>query len=923
MECGAANSPVMIGVVAFAVVLLQLSARGRDVVKDLDYAVDRGRIDSVEMAWRTRTVPSANARVRRLAQATLDSYRYRFAQAERELLALRRESLGDDVSRRAAIELARLQLARGYPTAALPWIDVASREARDARDTPALADIMLIRAGVASAQPVVFALLDSAIALGGDREPHVLIATLCRRGGVLQTIGQHRQARALLHDGAARAKNAGFIRSEARCRLALTVSFISTGETDSMRVQHFEVSRLAQQAGDLTTLGSNVQWAATYLARLGRPGLARANLDSAFKLGRLTGNDVINAYAALGHADLDLIFGDAKSAYSWLSLSDSLMRARGDAFGISMMPGFYARLAWLRNDYETVLRLTDSAVAQGERSGTAVARVAALGERSRAALRLGRIADAAQAYERRHDLTTRFQMRGYEPALLQHRAEIALWRSDYPLADSLFTAFGATLHATQYALKHDVLMYRAHSKVLAGEITSGEQLAREAGAEYTLWRASLTDPDDRRRAAQSLNAFGDAYGLPRLIAELVRRGRATTALELSEQRRARSLLDVLARNDSASLEEAVHVRQLQTTIPDRTALLEYVLGVGDAPTTLLVVTRDTVAGYNLAPASTLTPLITRLTSRLAARQDVKEVSRELAMRLLDPAQALLARGIQQLVIVPDGAINFVPFDALLIGDSRYVVDGFETSVAPSLTIAARWWRKVNTTSTNAPSLVFGDPAYARAGLRLPFGMSLASADNRRFARLPASGREARRVSALLGSTDLAVGADASEDRLRRSAGRQLRVLHIAGHAVADDWSSDRSFIALAPGNTHDGLLSIADLTTIDLRAELIVLSACRTARGEVIGAEGVQSLARPFLEKGSRAVVATTWAVEDRHAATLMERFYTALSRGGSVAQSLRDAKLSLRRAGASVSEWSAYTLLGDATLRIAPASAR
>jgi CHAT domain-containing protein len=102
-----------------------------------------------------------------------------------------------------------------------------------------------------------------------------------------------------------------------------------------------------------------------------------------------------------------------------------------------------------------------------------------------------------------------------------------------------------------------------------------------------------------------------------------------------------------------------------------------------------------------------------------------------------------------------------------------------------------------------------------------------------------------------------------------------------------------------------------------------VLSACRTARGEVIGAEGVQSLARPFLEKGSRAVVATTWAVEDRHAATLMERFYTALSRGGSVAQSLRDAKLSLRRAGASVSEWSAYTLLGDATLRIAQTSAR
>jgi CHAT domain-containing protein len=173
----------------------------------------------------------------------------------------------------------------------------------------------------------------------------------------------------------------------------------------------------------------------------------------------------------------------------------------------------------------------------------------------------------------------------------------------------------------------------------------------------------------------------------------------------------------------------------------------------------------------------------------------------------------------------------------------------------------------------------------------------------------------------VGSAELWLGRDASEDRLRRAAGRDFQVLHVAAHAVADDWSPERSFLALAPGPDHDGIVTLADVASLDLRAQLVVLSACRTARGAVIGGEGVQSLAQPFLEKGARAIVATTWAVQDQHAASLMNLFYTAIARGTPAGAALREAKLALRRNGVPASEWSAYTLLGDATVALPPAA--
>jgi len=895
------------------IALLQVIAgpSPRAHVRAVDYAADRGKLDSAEAVWRGRGVPRVSSRTRRLVLATLSAYRYRFDDAERALNDVRRGSLGDGATRQAALDLGRIKLAQGYAATALPLIEQAEREARAARDTLAILDAILTRGEAVAtlARPTdALAIIDSAVTISASADTRLSIAFACRRGALFAMTGDHRRARDVLRRGAERASTAGLLRSEGRCRQSLLTSFISTGETDSARVQWDNVNALANKAGDLGLLAAARQWTGYYVSRLGNSAIARTHLDSAVRLARITRSDQVLAWAAYNLTELALQFRDAKGAFQWLTLCDSLMRARGDLFGSASTPALHISLAWLRGDYDAAIRLMDSAVALANGSGNPSAQVAAYEERRWGALRLGRIAEAADALQRRRDLTSRFQLRGYGPSLTRAAAEHALVQGDLAEADSLFAEFERTLHPRQYALKHDVLLQRALARVLAGDMQTGLQHAREAGAAYTQWRASLRDAADRKRAAQSAAAFGDAYGLPRLIAELVRRGRPDVALELSEQRRAQHLREALS---AASSNPVPTVRQLQAVIPERTAVFEYVLGVGDAPTSLIVATRDTVAAFDLGPASALAERITRFTTLLETRRDARELARQLGALLVQPAQSVLTRGVNRVVIVPDGALNFVPFDALMLRDGRFLLDDVEASLVPSLAIAATWWQPSAARSAARRSLVFGDPAYPRTqATALP--------------RLPASGREARRVAALLRDADLALGDQASEARLNAAARRDLSVLHMASHAVVDDWSSDRSFIALAPAAGHDGVVSIDDLTSLGIRANLVVLSACKTARGEVIGGEGVQSLARPFLEQGARAVVATAWAVEDRRAFALVDRFYGGLTRGVPVGAALRDARLALKASGASPSDWSSYVLLGDASLRIAePATPR
>jgi CHAT domain-containing protein len=220
----------------------------------------------------------------------------------------------------------------------------------------------------------------------------------------------------------------------------------------------------------------------------------------------------------------------------------------------------------------------------------------------------------------------------------------------------------------------------------------------------------------------------------------------------------------------------------------------------------------------------------------------------------------------------------------------------------------------------------------------------------RFARLPGTRGEGERVAALLGTQPWQEGA-AVEGRLKREC-RSPRVLHLATHGffladqkregaagLRDLGAADeaggltgpipenpllRSGLALAGANTwlaggalpeeaEDGLLTAEDVSGLDLLAtELVVLSACETALGEVHTGEGVFGLQRAFTLAGAKTLVMSLWSVPDEPTRELMEDFYARVLAGEARADALRNAQLALRRKYPAAAYWGAFLCQGN-----------
>ncbi len=147
------------------------------------------------------------------------------------------------------------------------------------------------------------------------------------------------------------------------------------------------------------------------------------------------------------------------------------------------------------------------------------------------------------------------------------------------------------------------------------------------------------------------------------------------------------------------------------------------------------------------------------------------------------------------------------------------------------------------------------------------------------------------------AADVHIGSAASATFLKHADLLPYGVLHFRTHAVVDEQSVAGTALVLAPGEGESGFVSAGDLTRLHPDADLVVLSACRAARGVEVGGEGVQGLTSPLLQAGARSLVATAWRIRDRDAAPFMTAFYDALARGLPVIDGLWDARLyALRR---------------------------
>jgi CHAT domain-containing protein len=366
--------------------------------------------------------------------------------------------------------------------------------------------------------------------------------------------------------------------------------------------------------------------------------------------------------------------------------------------------------------------------------------------------------------------------------------------------------------------------------------------------------------------------------------------------------------------------------EIAAALPDSgTAVLEYVAGSEGAPTTLFVLSRSGVRAAVLPGADTLAPSIRRLVALVESGGRPDALTRRLGQALLEPARRLLPAGVTRLLIVPDGPLHRLPFDALILADGKPAVDRWAIGLAPSASLAATMWQSGTGVAAGAEPgrvLAVGDPQFplelSSAAMREAEAYRSAFAASGGLPRLEGSGEEARTVARYAaGGSVVRTRAEASEAWLKRAPLDRFDVIHLATHALVDERSLSRTALALAPGEAEDGFLSPADIAGLELDADLVVLSACRTAGGVTVAGEGVQGLTTPLVAAGARSVVATQWRVGDRSTVRLVADMYDGLARGLPVADALRQAKLTALERGAPPAEWAGFTVVGDPTTTV------
>lgn len=306
-----------------------------------------------------------------------------------------------------------------------------------------------------------------------------------------------------------------------------------------------------------------------------------------------------------------------------------------------------------------------------------------------------------------------------------------------------------------------------------------------------------------------------------------------------------------------------------------------------------------------------------LHNKIQRRGRYEALARDLGERVLVPVKAQIGKA-QNVAIVADGALHYVPFDILSAADNASpALEDTPLVYLPSLTTVAL------SRSLPAPRgegvAVLADPVFGQDDDRFDDGPVTRSAD-RILNRLRMSRVEAQSIADQANGINVKVhlGFDARPAVLKSPDVVGARILHIATHGFADDEIPARSGLALsmidANGKPTTGFVGLRDIYDLDLDAELVVLSACETALGQDLAGEGLLGLTRGFMFAGARRVVATLWRVEDRATAQLMATFYRELFEGTAPAQALLIAKETLRsnQRYAHPYYWSGFTLQGD-----------
>jgi CHAT domain-containing protein/Tfp pilus assembly protein PilF len=388
---------------------------------------------------------------------------------------------------------------------------------------------------------------------------------------------------------------------------------------------------------------------------------------------------------------------------------------------------------------------------------------------------------------------------------------------------------------------------------------------------------------------------------------------------------------------------SLSAREIQNLLDDETVLLEYKLGV--TRSFLWLVTKDSVKIFTLPARAEIETIARDFYGALTNRTKESEffaadLSKKLSNILLSPVAGEL--GNKRIAVVADGVLQFIPFAALQVQNSksqasRFLVETNEIVALPSASVLAQLRRSsVNRKTPGKTIAIFADAVFEADDTRLsgvsknikPAEKSAEiakvlrdSAQDENLPRLLSTRVEAKTISAFAAKnqTMLEMDFDASRENVSSDALADYRILHFATHGFLDTSRPELSGLVLSlydkDGKAQDGFLRLNQIYNLNLNSDLVVLSACQTALGKDVRGEGLIGLTRGFMYAGAKRIVASLWKVDDAATAEFMKRFYqNLLQKKLTAVAALKQAQTEMMQIPRFKSAyfWAGFTLQGE-----------
>jgi CHAT domain-containing protein/tetratricopeptide (TPR) repeat protein len=802
----------------------------------------------------------------------------------------------------------------------------------------------------------------------GDRQLESI--TLNAIGLAYDNLGKLREALHYYNQALTLQRTMGEHPNEANTLTHIGSTYYNLGEFQKALEAHSQALALNRAAGDRRGEAVTLNNIGVLYWRLGETGKALEFYNQALPLRRATGdrNGEFSTLHNLGLVHLSL--GEPQKSLEYYNQALTLVRALGDRRGEAVTLQDIGQVYQQLGDLQKALEYDNQALRLQRAIGNQIGEALTLSYLGASYISLGKPKEALSYLEQALSLHRAIGDQVYEPWTLQKvaRAErdlghlgdararmdealkiIERTRSQF-VSQELRTSYLAS-NRTYYEFYIDLLMRLHQLQPASGHEAAALEASERARARSLLdilteSRADIRQGVDaallerERSSQQQLNLKSER--LTRLLSGKDTEAQATAAKKeveaalaeyqgIEDEIRAQS-----PRYAALTKPQPLGLKEIQQQVLDEnTLLLEYALG--EERSYLWAVTSTSVSSYELpkraeieAAARRFYELVT--TAKNRTLQSQAEAAALLSRTLLGPAANQL--GQKRLLIVPDGAIQYIPFAALpepaaqgkRPGAPRPLVANHEIVSLPSASVMAVLRREtagrkpaakevavladpvfqsddprikqVRTQAENSPATL---PAQATVGNRLrpDVERSAWEAGVERLKRLPYTRKEAEAIVANApgGQSLKAVDFDANRRAALAEELGEYRIVHFATHGLLNNVHPELSGIVLSlvdeHGQPQNGFVRLHEVYNLRLPAELVVLSACQTALGKEVKGEGLVGLTRGFMYAGAERVVVSLWAVNDEATAEFMEKFYEAmLKRRMRPAAALREAQV-------------------------------